>query len=185
MRRPHGVRGGIAMGVVLALVAVAAVGVAALALHRRSVTRGVAAARLRAALLRVGTGALEEAARPSSLEAALRSPAVLEELARAFRDGEVRGGILVPAGGAFAVAPTQTRVALGEGFEVSDVEVLPLYYLPSGNRGRFRLLVEVAGQAGPLARRRLLAHDVDLHLVGSGAGLRVWSTGAPVARIHS
>lgn len=170
-------RSGLAVPLVLVLLAVAGVGLMAVARYRSSVTRQIDGLVQASRLVDAAEAALSEAASGRRLNAMLTDATQQQAFVDAFQQGTFQGGVLIPAPLDFVVEPDAVRSYLAADGTVTlgSVRVRPVRYLPGVNRGTLRMVVEVEVRGALRSFHRSLAHDYEFSVVATttGFGLRI------------
>lgn len=182
-------RRGMAVPLVLAVVALAGTAVSIAAMQRRAFTRRLATSLVISELAQVAAAAIDEVAQGPELRDAFAEPAARDGLAAALRAAPNLAGILAPADPpelSFSPGATRGAWAADAQLEVGEVRARLLDYGPSSRWGRVRLLVEVSRVSAGKTIRRTFAEDRAVTLwEASGIGeapLRLTVSSVPLRR---
>lgn len=179
-------RAGLAVPLVLVMLAIAGVGMMAIGRYRSSVTRQIDGLVQASRLVDAASAALSEAASGRRLNAMLADATQQQAFVQAFQQGTYQGGVLIPAPLDFLVEPDTVRSYLGADGTVTlgAVRVRPVRYLPGTNRGILRMAVEAEVRGAVRTYRRSLAHDYEFSVVPTTAGFVLRIARDPRTRMY-
>jgi hypothetical protein len=182
--------GNISLAIVVTLVAVVFLGIAATSTFRRSVTRQLQTLLFSLQIVDVAEAAITEVAQYEKLVKKFNEPAFRTEFAKAFRNGEYRGGVLFPAEIHLEIEPVtiKERFSLDPRIRIGNVKLIPLQYKIKRSQpvGLLRFVVGVTLTHGKhvFARKVGLDYEYTVFEGDDPGSLNLLISEAPKAKIY-
>lgn len=182
--------GNISLAIVVTLVSIIFLGIAATSTFRRSVTRQLQTLLFSLQIVDVAEAAITEVAQREKLLDHFNKEANKQLLAKAFREGEYRGGVVFPAKVGLEIEPKaiKERFKMDPRISIGNVQVIPLQYRVKRSQpvGTMRFLVGVTLSQGRQVFAKKVAADYEYTIFeGDDPGtLNLLISEAPKAKVY-